>query len=179
MWSWAIRRFWAARNFLLSLGPTTPQSCERPIQTTCRTLLISCASGSCKAWGQIKGRQPTPRGARHDEFHPGGANREALKPIVDQGRFSGHGVMKTGPWMALPCGSQWCALMASAGTEARLDNKSVPRIFSDLTGSSSDTTAAGRFDRKRRPVLRWHPEDRRFQHPGRLGPADVDGPHQS
>lgn len=98
-----------------------------------------------KAWGQIKEGNLQRAGLVTTNSIRGGANREALKPIVDGGRiFTAWGDEDWTLDGAAVRVSMVC-FDGLAGTEASLDNKTVPRIFSDLTGSSADTTAAVRL----------------------------------
>lgn len=98
-----------------------------------------------KAWGQIKDGNLHRAGLVTTNSIRGGANREALKPIVDQGRIFRAWSDEDWTLDGAAVRVSMVCFDGSAGTEARLDNKSVPRIFSDLTGSSADTTAAGRL----------------------------------
>lgn len=98
-----------------------------------------------KAWGQIKDGNLHRAGLVTTNSIRGGANREALKPIVDGGRIFTAWSDEDWTLDGAAVRVSMVCFDRAAGTEARLDNKTVPRIFSDLTGSSADTTAAVRL----------------------------------
>lgn len=95
-----------------------------------------------KAWGQIKAGNLQRAGLVTTNSIRGGANREALKPIVDGGRIFSAWSDEDWTLDGAAVRVSMVCFDAEAGAEARLDNRTVPRIFSDLTGSSADTTAA-------------------------------------
>ncbi|MEG8015893.1 class I SAM-dependent DNA methyltransferase [Sphingomonas sp. 22R3R2A-7] len=121
-----------------------------------------------KAWAMIESARLQRAGLVSTNSIRGGANREALKPIVEHGSifdaYSDEGWTVDGAAVrvSLVCFSK----QPSGG--AKLNGKMISRIYSDLAelGSGADLTSAARLSEDRGVA---------FQGPVKVGPFDVEG----
>jgi type II restriction/modification system DNA methylase subunit YeeA len=117
------------------------------------------------AWQAIQSGRASRAGLVTTNSIRGGANREILKPIVEEGRI--FEAWSDEPWTVAGAAVRVSMVMfdASAEGDVRLDGEVVGRVSSGLTASSADLTIAKRLTENRNIA---------FQGPVKVGAFDVD-----